>query len=125
MKAKIKNYQIILLEVLLFISTYIIINTTIFSKLTECYIYKKTHILCPGCGGTRCVKSLLKGDIVSAFNYHPIFTITAIYLIICNIIYLINRKKQGNKILTWIYPKAYYTIILAIILIIYTILRNI
>ena len=112
-------------EILLAGLVYVVINTKIFAQLTKCYIREKTHLMCPGCGGTRCLQSLFKGDIVSAFYYHPIITVVAIYLLICNIVYLINRKRKDKKILTWIYPKDYYTIILAIILVIFTILRNI
>ena len=124
MEKKLKNYHIILMEVGILGIVYAIINTKVFSQLTNCYIREKLNILCPGCGGTRCIKSLFKGDIVSAFTYHPIITITAIYLFICNIVYLINRKRE-EKIMTWIYPKYYYTIILAVILAVFTILRNI
>lgn len=125
MKIKLKNYQIIISEMLLVIIVYITINTKIYEKLTKCYIREKTHLLCPGCGGTRCIQSLFRGDIISAFKYHPIVTLVVIYLLICNMVYLINRKRKDKKILTWIYPKYYYTVILAIILVVFTILRNI
>lgn len=124
MVKKFKNYQIILMEIGFLGIVYIVINTKIFAQLTKCYIKERLNILCPGCGGTRCIRSLFKGDIVSAFLFHPIITITAIYLFLCNIIYLINRKRE-KKIMTWIYPKYYYTIILAVILVVFTILRNI
>ena len=124
MENGLKNYQIILIESGLLGMVYVVINTKIFSQLTRCYIRENLNILCPGCGGTRCIRSLFKGDIVSAFSFHPIITVTAIYLIICNILYLINRKRE-EKIMTWIYPKYYYTIILAVVLVVFTILRNI
>ena len=124
-KIKLKNYQIIIIEILIIIFIYYITNLEFTKKITECYIYKTTGIQCPGCGGTRCIQNLLKGNIISAFKYHAIFTITAIYLFVLNIIYLINRnKKEEKKIMTWIYPKYWYVMIWIIILLIYTIFRN-
>lgn len=37
----------------------------------ECLLWKKYHIYCPGCGGTRAVIAMLHGDIVKSFLYHP------------------------------------------------------
>ena len=39
--------------------------------LPECAFYALTGIVCPGCGGTRSVRFLLKGDFVRSFLYHP------------------------------------------------------
>ena len=43
--------------------------------LPTCPIYKYFHVYCPGCGNTRSVQHLLKGDILSSlkFNITPIF----------------------------------------------------
>ncbi len=38
-----------------------------------CYFKATLGIPCPGCGFTRAYLSLLKGDLVSAFFYHPLF----------------------------------------------------
>ena len=122
---KIKNYQIILIEIIILIVISFIINCKYITGVSQCYIFQNTGILCPSCGGTRCIQSLLQGDIVSAFHYNFVITFVAIYLVILNIVYLINRNKdEEKKVLTWIYPKYWYTIVLAVILIIYTVLRN-
>ncbi|MBR1737308.1 MAG: DUF2752 domain-containing protein [Firmicutes bacterium] len=47
-----------------------IIGSGIF-VLPECDIYKRTHVLCPGCGNTRAVYSLLNGDILTSLRYNP------------------------------------------------------
>ena len=122
---KIKNYQIILIEFIILIIMSFIINCKYITGVSQCYIFQNTGILCPSCGGTRCIQSLLQGDIVSSFHYNFVITFVAIYLVILNIVYLINRNKdEEKKVLTWIYPKYWYTIVLAVILIIYTVLRN-
>lgn len=52
--------------VLLWITDYRII-----SWFPPCAFFTRTGLYCPGCGGTRALKSLLRGDIIRAFLYHP------------------------------------------------------
>ncbi len=92
--------------------------------IPSCWVYKKTGFLCPSCGGTRCVVNFLQGNFKEAFNNHIVFFLGILYLIVINIVYLINLNKK-QKILEWIYPKYWFAIIFIIILAIYTILRNI
>lgn len=40
--------------------------------LPPCFFHKWTGWYCPGCGGTRAVKALLRGDIIASFFYHPV-----------------------------------------------------
>ena len=119
-----KKIIIIAIEILIIISLYIFLKTEYIKILPECWIYKTTGLLCPACGGTRCIINIFKGNMIEAFLVHPIFFISIIYLITINIIYIINIGKK-EKILTYIYPKYWYSIIFAIILTIYTIARNI
>ncbi len=37
-----------------------------------CVIYRFTGFYCPGCGGSRAVAELLRGNIVASFLYHPL-----------------------------------------------------
>ena len=37
-----------------------------------CLFHKWTGYYCPGCGGTRAVKALLRGHIGQSFLYHPV-----------------------------------------------------
>ena len=37
-----------------------------------CLFHMMTGAYCPGCGGTRAVKSLLKGEILLSVIYHPL-----------------------------------------------------
>lgn len=119
-----KSIKIISIELVILIILVIILNTNFINYIPECWIYKTTGLLCPSCGGTRCVINLIHGNIKEAFFSHIIFFITIIYLLICNIVYIVNLNKK-KKIVTWIYPKYWYSIIFVIILIIYTIIRNV
>lgn len=118
-----KSIKIILIELLILILAIIGVNSNLMQYTPSCLFYKATNLQCPSCGGTRCVENILKGNFKEAFLFHPIFFIAIFYLLLCNIVYLINLNKK-NKILTWIYPKYWYAIIFAVILVIYGILRN-
>lgn len=37
-----------------------------------CIFHEITGLYCPGCGGTRAVRALLKGHIITSFIYNPI-----------------------------------------------------
>lgn len=123
MKKKIKTYQIIMLEIIGIVILYVVSQMTITSELSRCWIFENTGILCPSCGGTRCVQSLFNGNIIKAFEYHFVFTIGIIYLLALNIVFLIN-KNRANKILTWMYPKIIHLVIFVVVLVTYTIMRN-
>lgn len=119
-----KSIIIIGVELLVLICLYIFINSEYIKIIPQCWIHKNTGLLCPSCGGTRCVIYMLKGNFIKAFFSHMIYFILFAYLFIVNLIYLINLNKQ-KKVATWIYPKAWYAILFTVILLIYTIFRNI
>lgn len=52
-------------------SLYIIGLDKLLDIVPPCAFYTDTRIYCPGCGGTRAVVSLLKGNLVQSFLYHP------------------------------------------------------
>lgn len=116
-----KSLLIIIMEVIFISILYFSINYI--NLIPKCWIYKTTGILCPACGGTRCVINFLQGNFKVAFFYHMVFFIAIVYLLILNVVYIINLNKNRKKAL-WIYPKYWYWIIFVIALIIYTIIRN-
>lgn len=89
----------------------------------SCIVREQLGILCPSCGGTRCIEALAKGSIYEAFLYHPIFFLTGVYLIIINIIFIMNIFSK-KPIATCLYPKTKFWIGFIIALIIFTIVRN-
>lgn len=118
-----KRIQIIISELIILICLFYFVNSKYLKIIPPCWVHHTTGLFCPACGGTRCVISILKGDWMHAFFSHMVFCVGVVYLLIVNIVYLINLDKK-NKVATWIYPKYWYIIIFAIVLIIYTIVRN-
>lgn len=118
-----KSLIILVVEICFIVLLYLFINSNYMQSLPQCWVYNKTGLLCLGCGATRCIQSILQGDFIQAFFYNMIFFITIVYFLIVNIIYLINLNKK-NKVAQWIYPKYWYSIIFAVVLLFYTIFRN-
>lgn len=52
-------------------------STPLMSEILSCPINRLSGLRCPLCGGTRCVRALLRLDIGSAFYYNPMVTIAA------------------------------------------------
>lgn len=120
-----KRTIIILTELAIIIVAVILLNTVNITKYTiACWFYQATGLQCPSCGGTRCIVNIFQGNFKEAFFLHPIYFITVVYLLIVNIIYIININRK-EKIAKWIYPKPWYAIVLAVILVVYGFLRNI
>ena len=48
---------------------------------TSCYIRAVFGIPCPGCGSTRALFSLFRGDIKQSFEYHPLILLTLVLIL--------------------------------------------
>lgn len=51
------------------------------TKLSKCTFYEM-GILCPSCGGTRCVSNFVSGNFSASWHYHPFFFCVCIYIIL-------------------------------------------
>ena len=51
---------------------------------------------CPGCGGTRAVLALVKGNMIQSFLYHPIVVYTAGLLIWYGISHVLEWITKGS-----------------------------
>lgn len=49
----------------------------IFRYLPDCMFRRVTGLYCPGCGGTRALFFLLRGQMIRSFFYHPVVPYTA------------------------------------------------
>lgn len=120
-----KQYKrLIVIEIAIILSilvTYLIVKTNIIGSFPKCIFYEKFGIFCPSCGGTRFISNLFEFRFWNAFLVQPIFFITAIYLGVLNIIYVVNvlLNKKINIFRVW------HVIVWIIMLLIHTIIINI
>lgn len=81
-----------------------------------CIIRKNTGYYCPGCGGSRAVQALFRGDILACLFYYPAFIYIFIFYVFfmgSNILERITKGKiKGLRI-----KNIYMFILLAIVLI--------
>lgn len=120
-----KQYKtLILVQILIaffLIMCFCTLKSNYISRIPKCIFKEKFGIICPACGGTSFAIEMAKFNFIKAFKVHPIFFISLIYLVLLDITYIINVifKKNINMFKWW------HLIIWIILLIIYTILRNI
>jgi len=62
-----------------------------------CVLQELTGLYCPGCGGTRAAKALLKGDLISSFLYHPFVLYCVLLACLFCAAHLIYRKTKNPK----------------------------
>lgn len=69
-----------LLPVLLFLAARWLrpVMMQVFVHIPVCPFYDKLHLYCPGCGNTRSVMALLRGDILASLRYN----ITPVLLVV-------------------------------------------
>ena len=103
----------ILALLLLFAST---IASVMINNIPPC-AFAEMGILCPACGGTRCVESFFSGRIAEAFDYNGFFTVlifySAVLLIVINLYCLFDFKRLKGVIKIM---SGYKTIIVAAVL---------
>lgn len=127
------------LYVLGLIGIFVIVSYLLFAKYTEfdlldwippCGIRTLTGFYCPGCGGTRAVRALIEGRLITSFFYHPFVLYCAVIagiFMVTNTLQIItgNRVKIGMKyrhgylyagaavlIINWILQNIYIVIML-------------
>lgn len=123
LKMKKRAIYIISIEIIALLLLYVFIKLEYQKWIPSCWIYKTTGILCPACGGTRCVVFMLQGKWIQAFFSHIIFFIGILYALVLNAVVIININKE-KKVAIWLYPKWWYVILFCVILLVYTIIRN-
>ncbi|WP_164995899.1 DUF2752 domain-containing protein [Miniphocaeibacter massiliensis] len=93
-----------------------------FKIAIPCPINAVTGLYCPGCGVTRLIMSITKGDIYTAFRSNiALFVLSPalIYIIVKYVYGYIEGKNKFNKFDTKL------TYVLIVVLIVFALLRNI
>jgi len=88
-----------------------------------CVFYLVTGLKCPGCGVTGMCLSLLKFDFQSAFLYNRVLFFMSPVGAVIAIHYIYRYIKYGDRMLTK--PSRAVVIAMIIILLIFTVVRNI
>ena len=91
-------------------------------QLMQCISYTYLHVLCPACGATRAVTSLMHGDILLSLRQNAA-VILLIIIALMWYIELVLRIFGKNVRLPFIHNVWFY-VILGVILIAYLVLRN-
>lgn len=90
--------------------------------VAACWFYSRWHVYCPGCGGTRAVIALLRGELLKSLYYHPAVPFAAISVFL----YLLSQtiwRLRGGQGWTLHYTNRWFRCLLAIILL-NCVLRN-
>ena len=73
-----------------------------------CLFNRVTHLCCPGCGGTRAMRALLKGEILkSIYDYPPLIYGVIVYIIFMVRCFLYKyfgiKKSKDGAVVKYIY----------------------
>lgn len=83
--------------------------------LPPCLFQLLTGFYCPGCGGTRAVKSLLEGKLLKSFLLHPFVLYTAVVGGWFMISQTIERAARGKLAIGMKYRDVYLWLALALV----------
>lgn len=115
-----KIFKIVLVTFLLIV--YLLVGNH-FNIYLFCPIKKFLGLYCPGCGVTRMLYSILKGQLYQAFRYNPLIFISLPFFVFYYIDHLYSINKNKKKRLSFLEPSIWYFLI--VIFLVYGILRNI
>ena len=91
----------------------------------KCPIYTLTGYECPGCGSQRALHSLFHGNISAALKYNAFIILLVPYVLLgIYIEYFANRNSPCIIRLRNIFFGKWAVLVLAVIIIIYTVIRN-
>jgi hypothetical protein len=95
---------------------------TRYSFYPQCPIHELLHLQCPGCGGTRAIAALLRGQFVQAMHFNALVTlllpVAAIYGILC------YRRFAQRRPLRWPHPPPIAIYAMFGLMVIFTAIRN-
>ena len=117
-----KKKIIKLLIICILVISYLIVGNQIHFYLF-CPIRKLTGLYCPGCGVTRMLLHILKGNFYQAFRYNPLLFMMLPFFIIYYFDSFYSEYKQKPRKFERLEPKLWY--FLLVLFIGYGILRNI
>lgn len=88
----------------------------------RCPFYVATHWLCPGCGSTRALYSLLHGDVLAAWHYNALFTLLG-PVVIAWLAFCCYRVMRYDRIPKMAIPRS-VTACLIVAMVLFAVARN-
>ncbi len=87
-----------------------------------CVWYNVFQVYCPGCGGTRAVESLMHGEFVKSFLYHPAVLYTVILVVIYMLSHTLHILTKGKvKVMLF---KAWYLYSIIVVIMLQCLIKN-
>ncbi|HEX7159039.1 MAG TPA: DUF2752 domain-containing protein [Edaphobacter sp.] len=93
-----------------------------YSFYPRCPIYALFHIECPGCGGTRALAAILRGDLNEALHFNALFTLALPIIVV--LAALCYRRFLERKPVRWTQPPEFGIYAALALTTVFTIARN-
>lgn len=94
------------------------------SFFPQCPFHLLTGLYCPGCGSQRALSALFHGHLMESMHYNFLAIASLPFLIYSAYVYCINFFRQ-KKINQPIFYKTWFVWLILILVILFTVLRNI
>lgn len=100
-------------------------NPNSFNFYPKCIIYKHTGMYCTGCGSQRMLHFLLNLSFCKAIQSNALAFTFFILLIYEVFVHFLNTKTKSYSIFKLLNSKRYVSLIILVVIVAFTILRNI
>ncbi len=91
-------------------------------KFSACPMHDLLHLYCPGCGGTRAIVALFRGQVIHSLACNPISLYLVVGFLVFDLRAAIAIMRNEERVLT--IPPQYFWIMLAFA-IVHCVLRNV
>ncbi|MFT3660073.1 MAG: DUF2752 domain-containing protein [Gordonia sp. (in: high G+C Gram-positive bacteria)] len=81
------------------------------------------HINCPGCGASRCLYSLMHGDLAGALHYNALAVVALVLLAVAFVTYTVGLWR-GRRVRSW-QNLRYTPVVVLVVTMIWFVIRNI
>ncbi|MDR0700266.1 MAG: DUF2752 domain-containing protein [Tannerella sp.] len=117
---------ILIIVIITVVYLYSCFDPSYYAFFPKCPVYTFTGYKCPGCGAQRAFYNLFQGNILMAFKYNPLMFVIVPYVLAgIYMEYIANLPDERRGFLRNIFYGKWAILILFLIIIVYTILRNI
>jgi hypothetical protein len=101
--------------ILIYLFLRFVLHIDLIRLMPLCSFYTSTGFYCPGCGGTRAVLALFRGEILKSLFYHPVVPYAAVVSGWFMITQTIERLSRGKWKVAMHFRMIYVYILLALL----------